>query len=73
MPTYEFKCENCGYRFEQFLKIIFDGDGMCPSCGGKAPRVISSGGGLLFKGSGFYATDYRKAEYKKASKKETDS
>jgi len=72
MPTYDFKCDNCGYRFELFLKITHEGDCMCPSCGGKARRVISAGGGILFKGSGFYATDYRKAEYKKESKKESE-
>jgi putative FmdB family regulatory protein len=71
MPTYEFKCQACGRKFERFLKITDDGDLPCPTCGGDSKRMISSGGGLLFKGSGFYATDYRKPDYKRDIEKDT--
>ncbi len=64
MPTYEYRCRNCQFRFERFLKITEDPVVKCPKCGGVAERLISAGGGVLFKGSGFYATDYRKPEKK---------
>jgi putative FmdB family regulatory protein len=70
MPTYDFKCRKCGHRFELFLRITDLGDATCPRCSGHAGRVISAGGGLIFKGSGFYATDYRKADYSKDRKSE---
>lgn len=61
MPTYEYVCEACGHRFERFQKISDRPLRTCPACGArKAKRLISRGGGLLFKGPGFYATDYRK-------------
>lgn len=72
MPTYEFKCSVCGHRFDEFLPITNNLKIKCPACGGETRRLISSGGGLLFKGSGFYETDYKKAEYKKKSKKEDE-
>lgn len=61
MPTYEYRCAACGHEFERFQKMSDPPVRICPECGKrKAERRISSGGGLLFKGPGFYATDYRK-------------
>ncbi|AZR72141.1 FmdB family transcriptional regulator [Anoxybacter fermentans] len=65
MPTYEYKCENCG-RFERFEKITAEPLTECPTCKGKVHRVISAVG-VIFKGSGFYITDNRSSEYKKAA------
>jgi len=59
MPTYEYECSDCGHAFERFQGINEDPIGVCPECGGRVRRLISSGGGLVFKGPGFYATDYR--------------
>jgi len=59
MPTYEYKCRDCGHAFERFQGINEDPISRCPECEGKVRRLISSGGGLVFKGPGFYATDYR--------------
>ena len=61
MPTYEYVCEACGHEFERFQKISADPVRKCPECSRrKVRRRISAGGGLVFKGPGFYATDYRK-------------
>jgi putative FmdB family regulatory protein len=61
MPTYEFRCPN-GHEFERFYRKISDaaGEVPCPACGAVAERQLSAGAGLLFKGSGFYLTDYGK-------------
>ena len=60
MPTYEYRCDACGHAFERFQKINDDPVRTCPDCGeDEVERLISPGGGLVFKGSGFYATDYR--------------
>jgi len=59
MPTYEYECRDCGHAFERFQGINEDPISLCPECQGKVRRLISSGGGLVFKGPGFYATDYR--------------
>ena len=69
MPTYEYECRDCGHAFERFQGINEEPIGECPECGGNVRRLISSGGGLVFKGPGFYATDYRSgpAEGKKDS------
>jgi putative FmdB family regulatory protein len=58
MPTYEYRCSN-GHDFEQFQRMSEDPLRVCTVCGAPAERMMSSGGGLLFKGSGFYITDYR--------------
>lgn len=58
MPTYEYKCEDCGYKFEKFQAMRDKTLKKCPKCDGKVRRLISGGGGVIFKGSGFYATDY---------------
>jgi len=58
MPTYGYKCEDCGYEFEKFQSMKDKPLAKCPKCRGKVQRLISGGGGIIFKGSGFYATDY---------------
>ncbi len=60
MPTYEYACQKCGYQFEEFQAITADPLTECPECGGEVKRLISAGAGLIFKGSGFYITDYKK-------------
>lgn len=66
MPTYEYRCTN-EHTFEQFQKISDPPVESCPQCGAPAERVLSGGAGLLFKGTGFYITDYRSDTYKKAA------
>jgi putative FmdB family regulatory protein len=61
MPTYEYKCEKCGTVFEEFQSITDNPIKRCPTCGGKVHRLIGAGAGLIFKGSGFYLTDYKKS------------
>ena len=81
MPTYEYVCEKCGHHFEKVQPISAKPLRLCPEdlCAqkrwgrGTVKRAISVGGGLLFKGSGFYATDYRSEKYKEAAKKESSS
>ena len=71
MPTYDYICENCGYEFEQFQAIKARPIRKCPKCGRKElKRLIGSGSGVIFKGSGFYETDYRSESYKKGEKSE---
>jgi putative FmdB family regulatory protein len=60
MPTYEYKCPKCGTRFEKFQRITSKPGAPCPKCGAKAERLISGGHGIVFKGSGFYETDYKR-------------
>ncbi|MBN1154811.1 zinc ribbon domain-containing protein [candidate division KSB1 bacterium] len=69
MPTYEYKCVDCGYFFEEFQSINADPLTTCPECGGRVKRLIGVGNGFLFKGSGFYITDYRNDTYKKDKEK----
>ncbi len=75
MPTYEYECPRCGTTFEEFQSITADPLTECPQkdCGGKVKRLIGAGGGLLFKGSGFYITDYRSDGYKQAEKAAKES
>jgi len=74
MPTYEYLCENCGYKFEQFQSITAKSLRKCPKCGKKElKRLIGMGAGVIFKGPGFYQTDYRSESYKKAEKSEKDT
>lgn len=73
MPTYEYRCTKCKEKFEEFQSITADPLDQCPSCGGQAIRIISGGAGLLFKGDGFYITDYRSEGYKKDAKKDSSS
>jgi len=60
MPTYDYKCSACEYRFEVFQGINEQPLRQCPRCNGMVQRIIGSGSGLIFKGSGFYITDYKK-------------
>lgn len=79
MPTYEYVCDRCGHRFEKVQPMSAKPLAICPEdlCiqkrwgRGKVSRVISGGAGLIFKGSGFYATDYRSENYKASAKKES--
>lgn len=68
MPTYEYECAKCGHRFDAFQSIKAPALTKCPECKGRVKRLLSSGGGLLFKGSGFYVTDYRSESYKQAAR-----
>jgi putative FmdB family regulatory protein len=60
MPTYDYECIQCGHQFEVFQKINDKPRSRCPECKGKVRRLISPGSGLIFKGKGFYATDYKR-------------
>jgi len=60
MPTYEYECKDCGHRFEKFQNMSDKPLTDCPECGGAVKRLIGAGGGIIFKGSGFYATDYQR-------------
>lgn len=81
MPTYEYVCHKCNHQFEIFQSISDNALTVCPrercnqkSWGkGKVKRLIGSGAGLIFKGSGFYITDYRSKEYKESAKKDSSS
>ncbi len=71
MPTYEYSCENCGHKLEKFQSIKAGSVRKCPKCGKLSlKRLIGSGAGIIFKGSGFYQTDYRSESYKTAAKNE---
>ena len=71
MPTYEYECEKCGHRFELFQSMSDPVRKRCPKCRGKLRRLIGTGAGMIFKGSGFYTTDYRSDSYKEQKKKES--
>jgi len=58
VPTYEYRCEECGHVLERLHGMREEPDVECPRCSSKTNRVISGGSGIIFKGSGFYATDY---------------
>ncbi|MBM3253159.1 MAG: zinc ribbon domain-containing protein [Candidatus Omnitrophica bacterium] len=70
MPTYEYECKKCGYTFERFQNITELPIRSCPKCKGRLRRLMGSGAGIIFKGTGFYATDYRSESYKKAQEKD---
>lgn len=81
MPTYDYRCDACEYEWELFQSIKANPVRKCPECGKlKAKRIIGPGAGIIFKGSGFYETDYRSKSYKKgaaaekkAAEKKSDS
>ena len=74
MPTYEYECEKYGYRLEEFQTLSEEPITVCPKCGGKVHRLIGEGSGIIFKGSGFYATDYaRKNTFSSPKKEDSDS
>ena len=69
MPTYDYLCGNCGHAFEEFQSITAGPLRKCSECGKmKLKRLIGAGSGIIFKGSGFYQTDYRTEDYKKSVK-----
>lgn len=70
MPTYEYECQKCGLRFELFQSMKDKPRQRCPKCRGKVVRCIGTGAGIIFKGSGFYSTDYRSPTYHAAAKKD---
>lgn len=59
MPTYDYKCLSCGNTFEMFQSMTAEPIKVCPNCGGEVKRLIGSGAGPIFKGNGFYQTDYK--------------
>jgi len=72
MPNYDYKCANCDKTFEIFQNISAERLTNCPECGkSDFKRLIGSGAGIIFKGSGFYCTDYRSSSYEKDKKKDT--
>jgi putative FmdB family regulatory protein len=81
MPTYEYACDKCGHTFEKFQSMKDDALTVCPKdlcCKktwgkGKVKRLMGAGAGLIFKGSGFYITDYRSEGYKQSAKADTAS
>jgi putative FmdB family regulatory protein len=73
VPTYDYQCEKCGYEFEKFQSITAPTLRKCPKCGKSAlKRLIGTGSAVIFKGTGFYQTDYPSDSYKQSVKKETD-
>ena len=71
MPTYDYECENCDHAFELFQTISEPLKRKCPECGKlKLKRLIGAGAAVVFKGSGFYQTDYRSENYRKSAKAE---
>ncbi|MBU4304067.1 MAG: zinc ribbon domain-containing protein [Candidatus Omnitrophica bacterium] len=74
MPTYDYKCAKCAYEFELFQQMTDKPVKKCPQCGkNKAQRLIGCGSGIIFKGSGFYETDYKRKENKPESKTKASS
>lgn len=73
MPTYQYRCNECRHEFSEFQSITADPLSTCPECGGTVKRLISGGAGFLFKGDGFYTTDYRSENYKQAEKADRES
>ncbi len=72
MPTYEYECEACGHQFEEFQSFKSRPRRTCPACRKrKVKRRIGAGSGIIFRGSGFYETDYRSPEYRKQAEKES--
>lgn len=70
MPTYEYRCRECGRDFEVFQRMSDEPVAPCPECGHAARRLISGGAGLLFKGEGFYITDHRSESYRERAREE---
>lgn len=65
MPTYEYECNSCGHKFDVFQSMTAEPIKSCPQCRGKVRRLLGTGAGIIFKGSGFYQTDYRSSSYQK--------
>ena len=75
MPNYDYRCQTCGHTFEVFQRMNDPKLEDCPldDCDGKVKRLLGTGAGVIFKGSGFYQTDYRRDSYKKGESKEKNS
>lgn len=74
MPTYDYRCDGCGHEFEKFQSMSAAVLKKCPQCSKmKLKRLIGSGAGVIFKGSGFYQTDYRSDSYTQSVKKDTQT
>jgi len=73
MPTYEYECGKCGHHFEKFQRMTEPALKRCPKCKAGVKRLVGTGAGIIFKGSGFYQTDYRSEGYKTAAKAEKSS
>ena len=73
MPTYEYQCQKCQRRLEKFQSIMARPLTKCPTCAGRLKRLMGSGSGFLFRGSGFYTTDYRSKGYREAKQKDQPS
>ena len=73
MPTYDYRCNDCGHEFEIFQNMTDDLLKDCPVCKGRVERLIGAGAGFIFKGSGFYITDNRSDSYRKAAKADKPS
>lgn len=74
MPNYDYECPNCDKKFEIFQNMNAERLTKCPECGKSGlKRLIGSGAGIIFKGSGFYCTDYRSGSYEKDRKKDIDA
>ncbi len=74
MPTYDYQCQSCDHEFELYQSITAKPIKVCPSCGRRrVVRLMGTGGGVIFKGSGFYQTDYRSEQYKQAAKSDSES
>ena len=73
MPTYDYRCNDCGHEFEVFHDMTDESVKDCLVCKGRVERLIGAGSGLIFKGSGFYTTDYRSDSYTKAAKADKPS
>ncbi len=73
MPTYEYECQKCHKKHEASQSITAKPLARCPRCGGRLKRLLGSGSGFLFKGSGFYITDYRSKSYRDAKQRDEQS
>ncbi|MBI4970263.1 MAG: zinc ribbon domain-containing protein [Candidatus Omnitrophica bacterium] len=73
MPNYDYECAKCGDVFEKFQKMTEAPLKRCPKCKGTVNRLIGAGAGIIFKGAGFYQTDYRSSSYQKKAKAESSS
>ena len=73
MPTYDFECSKCGHRFELFQKMTDEPVGTCPKCKGTSERLIGTGIGIIFKGKGFYHTDYKNKDADSAPCRKSES
>jgi len=71
MPTYEYECEKCKHKFEVFQSMTEPPRKRCPKCRGKVRRLVGGGAGIVFKGTGFYQTDYRSTSYKEQKRRES--